>query len=201
MELLGYVRVSTIKQLEGGGAKIQEEAIKNYCASQNHKLKKLYADKGVSAYKNRPEFNKLMNDLDKGDGVIVYDLTRFGRSTQDLLAKIQLLEDRNKKFISTKENIDLSTKTGRLLFTLLSAIAEFEAATIRERMEAGREYAMRHGTRSGKPCHRPEKNIDWKKVDAWLERGLSLNAISKILEPRVCAATLYNRYKMRDNLP
>lgn len=197
-KLNAYTRVSTQKQLEGGSLSIQKTAIERYCKAHGHTIKKLYTDKGVSAYKNRPQFNKMLED-DTVDGVIVHDLTRFGRSTTDLLVHINRLNDQGKAFISVKDGIDITTKTGKLLLTVLSAIADFERTTIRERLEAGKEYAKEHGTKSGKPMHRPQIDIDWSEVEKWRKKGLSLTAIAKIMN--LNRATLYNRHKNQTKQP
>jgi len=106
-------------------------------------------------------------------GVIYYDLTRFGRSTVDLLMHINEIEKVGKVFITVKDSFDTGTKTGKLLLTVLSAIADYESRTILERMQSGREWAKIHGTKSGKPMHRPKKQIDWKRVNELRALGLS----------------------------
>jgi len=90
-KIVGYVRVSTKKQLKGSSVEYQKEAIKKYCNAHDIELVKIYADKGISAYKNRPQFKAMIEHIlknDEWDGVVVYDLTRFGRSTEDLLFQI-----------------------------------------------------------------------------------------------------------------
>jgi len=193
MKLFAYLRVSTISQIEGGGLKIQEDSIRRYCEAQQHTILKVYCDKGVSGAKTRPQLERMLSHLNEVDGIIVYDLTRIGRSTLDLLEKIYNLDNQGKIFISVKEGMDISTKTGKLILTVLSGIADFERQTIIERMESGKEYAKEHGTKSGKPMHRPKIEIDWNTVDSWLEKGLSLGAISKIIG--ISRVTLYTRYK------
>ena len=199
--MTGYVRVSTAKQIEGHGLEIQRAAIKQYCAAHDIKLGRIYEDKGLSAFKDRPAFTQMMKALLKDssefDGVIVHDLTRFGRSTADLLQRIAQLQQAGKSFISTKENLDISSKTGRLLLAMLSAIAEFEGETIRERLTAGREYAKIHGTKSGKPMNRPYKEIPWKEFDMFRKVGLSYNKIAKHLG--ISSQTLIKRDKMRQS--
>jgi len=199
--LVGYIRVSTAKQIEGHGLDIQRAAIKQYCTAHDVKLMRIYEDKGLSAFKDRPAFTQMMKGLLKDgsefDGVIVHDLTRFGRSTADLLLKIAQLQQAGKTFISTKENLDISSKTGRLLLTMLSAIAEFEGETIRERLTAGREYAKIHGTKSGKPMNRPYKEIPWKEFDMLKKVGLSYRKIAKHLG--ISPETLIKRDKMRQS--
>jgi len=191
---IGYIRVSTKKQTEGNSLQVQKEAIKRYCDAHGFELVKIYADKGISAYKKRPQFKAMIEHVLKNDdwmGVVVYDLTRFGRSTADLLFQINRLDGNDKKFVSIKDNIDIGTKTGRLLLTMLSAIADFERETIRERMDAGKEYARVHGTRSGKPMHRPLAMIDWDKVQLLRGYGLSWRKTSE--QVGVSCTTLIKR--------
>jgi len=133
---------------------------------------------------------KLLSDKTL-DGVIVHDLTRFGRSTADLLFQINRLDGNGKLFISIKDNIDISTKTGKLLLGLLSVIADYERETIRERMDAGKEYAKVHGTRSGKPMNRPFAVIDWDKVMELRGYGLSWRKTAK--QVGVSCTTLIKR--------
>jgi len=194
MKIVGYVRVSTQKQVKGKSIEIQKEAIKRYCNANELDLVKIYTDKGISAYKKRPQYKAMIEHLLKNDdwkGLIVHDLTRFGRSTADLLFQINRLDDKGKVFISIKDNIDISTKTGKLLLTMLSAIADFERESIRERMEAGKEYARVHGTKSGKPMHRPYAEIDWDKALELRKYGLSWRKTAKAVG--VSPATLIKR--------
>ena len=194
MKIVGYVRVSTQKQVKGKSIEIQKEAIKRYCDANELDLVKIYTDKGISAYKKRPQYKAMIEHLLKNDdwkGLIVHDLTRFGRSTADLLFQINRLDGKGKVFISIKDNIDISTKTGKLLLTMLSAIADFERESIRERMEAGKEYARVHGTKSGKPMHRPYAEIDWDKALELRKYGLSWRKTAKVVG--VSPATLIKR--------
>jgi len=191
---IGYVRVSTKTQAKGTSIEYQKEQIQKYCKVHNLNLSKIYTDKGISAYKKRPQFEalieKVLND-ENIEGVIVNDLTRFGRSTADLLFQINRIDGNGKLFISIKDNIDISTKTGKLLLGLLSVIADYERETIRERMEAGKEYAKVHGTKSGKPMNRPLAEIDWDKVIELRSYGLSWRKTSK--QVGVSCTTLIKR--------
>lgn len=191
---VGYVRVSTKKQLKGRSIEIQKEAIKQYCKAHGYDIWKIYVDKGLSAYKKRPQFEAMMEYLLKRHelaGVVVHDLTRFGRSTSDLLYHINRIDAKGKKFISIKDNIDISSKTGRLILTLLAAIADYEKETIMERLDAGKEYARIHGTKSGKPMHRPFADIDWNRVQELRGYGLSWRKTAK--EIKVSTTTLIKR--------
>ena len=195
---IGYVRVSTKKQTQGKGIEIQKEAIKSYCKAHNLTLEKTYSDLGLSGYKNREGREKALNRLftdPEIHGIVCYDLTRFARSTADLLNTIIKIEEIEKQFITTKDNFDNTTKTGKLLFGLLSLIADFEAETIKERMTAGREYAMIHGTKSTKPMHRPEKLIDWDYVKKSRNKGLSWSWIARDI--KVSNVTLLKRARKK----
>jgi len=194
MKVVGYVRVSTRKQAkEGHSIEYQIEEIKRFCEYKKLELVKIFKDEGVSAFKERKGFYKCLNYVfdDKADGVVVYELSRFGRSTIELLTTIEKLNTNGKRFYSIKENIDLTSKEGKLLLQLLSAIAEYERAVTLERIAAGREYAIKQGKKIG----RPRKKIDWKQVEFYRNRGLSFNAIAKIIN--VTTPTLIKRYKER----
>lgn len=93
----------------------------SYCKAKKYNLKRIYKDKGISAFKDRTEFNAAMKELSENEnihGVVVNDLTWFGRSTVDLLTNIVTIKEKGKMFISLKENIDFSDKMGRLLLTV-----------------------------------------------------------------------------------
>lgn len=193
---IGYARVSTVKQAKGSSIDQQKDAITKYCKAHDYTLDKIYIDSGVSAFKDRPNRDKALQRLLKDDsihGIICYDLTRFGRSTSDLLLHINDIQKHDKHFVTVHDVFDINTKTGKLLLTVLSAIADFEAETIRERMESGREYAKLKGTKSGKPMHRPLAKIDWDKVDEFRKLGLSWTKTA--VQVGVSTPTLINRAK------
>lgn len=195
---VGYIRVSTLKQTKGHSLDYQKDAIKKYCKKNNIKLEKLFVDEGLSGYKHRPNFKKMNGYIDKNNKdinfLVTYSITRFGRSTQDLLFNInRLKDDFDIKFVSVKEDFDISTKTGRLLLGMLSLIADFEAETIKERMQAGREWAQKHGTKSGKPIGRPKADIDWDRVEYLRDKKVSWNKTADIVG--VSTPTLIKRAK------
>jgi site-specific DNA recombinase len=192
---IGYIRVSTLKQIKGHSLDYQRDEIEKYCKRKEIELKKLFIDKGLSGYKYRPKFKEMNEYIEKNDVdfVITYSITRYGRSTQDLLYHINYLEDKDVKFVSIKEQVDVSTKTGRLLLGMLALIADFEAETIRERMEAGRAWAEKHGTKSGKPIGRPKADIDWSTVKNLREKKVSWNKTAELVG--VSTPTLIKRAK------
>lgn len=192
---VGYIRVSTLKQIKGHSLDYQKESIENYCKQNDINLVKLFIDKGLSGYKYRPNFEKMNNYIENKDVdfMITYSITRYGRSTQDLLYHINMLEEKNIKFVSIKEQFDVTTKTGKLLLGMLALIADFEAETIKERMQAGREWAQEHGTKSGKPIGRPKADINWSKVKELRKHKVSWNKTADLVG--VSTPTLIKRSK------
>jgi len=204
VNVVGYIRVSTGIQVKGFGLKVQKEAIERFCEYKKYVLTKIYKDEGFSGVKHRPNFEKMLNTVFKRDeigGVVVYSLTRFGRSTEDLYSNVRRLREAGKTFASTKESFDLSTKEGRLLFGFLAVLSEYERDLIIERMAEGRAYAEEHGTKSGKPTHRPKKTIDWNRVAELRRYGLSWSRVAKELSfnpsTKITRQTLIKRAKER----
>ncbi len=174
-----YCRES-VKGLESG-IEIQKEQISKYVKAYGINIKNWYIDNGISAYKHRPRFEKMMADIKEVDGIICADLTRFGRNTMDLLYNINVLNESGKELIFIREQWNTSTKEGKMFLTFMAAISDYERAKINERMAAGKEWAKSHGTKSGKPMHRPGLEIDWGMFDAYHKKGLGITAISKIM--------------------
>jgi len=206
MRLLGYIRVSTAGQVEGTSLDTQKETIENYCKAHKHTLIHLFSDEGLSGKRgsHRPQYDNMLKRLgtDKEvEGVIVASLSRLGRSMSDVISFVYRLKDESKAFVSVKENFDMSTKEGRMLFGMMASINEYERELIAERMSEGRAYAEEHGTRSGKPCHRPEKIIDWEKVQRLRDQKLSWGMIARVFaaDPatKVSGQTLINQARKR----
>jgi len=180
---IGYVRVSTLKQVKGHSLDYQRDAIQKTCEMNKLNLVKIYADEGLSGAKFRPEFQKAIKRViedKKIDGIIFYSVFRFGRSTEDIKLHLNQIHDAGKKHLSIKENIDLDSAQGRFMFEILSAVAEFERELIIERMQTGKEWAKIHGTKSGKPMGRPKAEIDWEQVTE-LRKHLSWRKTASII--------------------
>lgn len=148
MSNIAYIRVSSQDQ----NTSRQEELFKSY------NIDKYYIEK-VSGknIKDRPELIKMMDYVREGDIVYVESISRFGRSLQDLLNLINQLNDRGVQFKSLKEgDIDTTTPTGKLVFSIFASLAEFERETIKQRQAEGIAIAKTNGVYKG----RIKKSID-----------------------------------------
>ena len=145
-----YIRVSTEAQREEGySIEAQTEMLKGYCISKNVTEYELYIDGGFTgANIERPEMRRLISDIrdNKINSVVVYKLDRLSRSQKDTLYLIEdVLNPAGVSFVSLNENMDTSTPIGRAMLGIMSAFAQLERETIRERTRMG----MRERVRSG----------------------------------------------------
>jgi len=155
-----YARVSTTKEQSTA---MQLADLNQLVEIRGWEISREYVDEGMSGAKdNRPALLELMADAVKGHFsiVLVWRFDRFARSTQHLLRCLETFRALEIDFISRQESIDTSTPIGKVLFTLIAAIAEFERALTLERVHAGLEYANKHGTKSGKPIGHPKKKFN-----------------------------------------
>ena len=133
-----YIRVSTDEQAtEGYSIRAQEERLIAYCQSQDWDVTNIYKDEGYSAKDtNRPQLTHMIEDIkkEKIDVVLVYRLDRFTRSVLDLHKLLETLDQYNCKFKSATEPFDTTSATGRMFITLVAALAEWERATLVERV-------------------------------------------------------------------
>lgn len=136
----GYARVSR----EDQDLRRQVEAL------ETAGVQKVWSEK-MSGAKKRPVLEELMSELKAGDKLIVQKIDRLGRSMIDMIQKVQLLSSKGVEFVSIMDNIDISTSNGRLVFNLLSSIAEYEREMIRSRVTDGLNSAKRNGVRLGRP--------------------------------------------------
>jgi len=139
--LLGYARVSTTEQ----DPALQLDALTAAGCARN------YVDHASGILTNRPQLDKLLDALLPGDTIVVWKLDRLGRSLSHLLITVPDLGTRGAGFRSLTEGIDTTTPSGRLMFSLLGALAEFERDLIRERTMAGLEAARTRGKPPGRP--------------------------------------------------
>ena len=138
----GYARVSTRHQeLEGQLRQLEEE-----------RCDKIYFEKITGTKSDRPEFQKLLQAIQTGDTLVVTKLDRFARSTQDALNTIKYLFEKGVRINVLNLGVIENTSTGRLIFTIFSAFADFEHDLIVERTQEGKEIAkQRPGFKEGRP--------------------------------------------------
>jgi DNA invertase Pin-like site-specific DNA recombinase len=181
-----YSRVSTTVQ----NVQPQIDEMREYCVRRGLQITGEYSDHGVSGSKDsRPALNRLMADANsrKFDVVLVWRIDRFGRSLKHLVNALAELGAVGVAFISLRDNLDLGTPTGRLMFQIIGAMAEFERELIRERVIAGQQRAMARGTRFGRPL----VIVDVERIRAARAKGTSWQAIAQ--ELGVGVATVYRR--------
>ena len=148
-----YARVSTSNGSQDPQMQLRE--LREYAQRRELQIVEEYIDNGVSGSKDsRPALNQLMADAGQRrfDAVLVWKLDRFGRSLRHLVNALAELEARGVAFISLRDNLDLATPSGRLMFQIIGAMAEFERALIQERVRAGLRNAKSKGNQFS--CHR-----------------------------------------------
>lgn len=137
---IAYVRVSTLHQ----NTDRQEIELEKY------KIDKWFKEKVSAKDTNRPQLKAMLDYAREGDTIYIKDFSRLARSTKDLLAIVESLNNKNINLVSLKENLDTSTSTGKLMLTMIGAINEFERQNMLERQKEGIEIAKKKGKYSKK---------------------------------------------------
>jgi DNA invertase Pin-like site-specific DNA recombinase len=188
-----YARVSTTDK--GQDPELQLKPLRAYCRARGWKVFEEFIDCCSGAKDSRPELDELMyyakrRDL---DCVVVWKLDRFGRSLKHLVNTLEELDRLGVKLVSYQEQIDLTTPTGKLMFHIVAAMAEFERELIKERVRAGIRNAKSKGKRIGRMPIAPETT---KQVLALNGQGMSVRQIAAALDISVGAVhkTLKNRH-------
>ena len=136
---IAYIRVSTVEQNEAR----QIEAMQKY------DIEKWFTEKVSAKDTNRPKLKEMLDFAREGDTVHIHDFSRLARSKKDLLEIVETLNSKGIHLVSNKENIDTSTPTGRLMLTMIGAIAEFERQNLLDRQREGIAIAKRDGKYTG----------------------------------------------------
>ena len=139
--VFGYARVSTE----------QQNLDRQIDMLQKYGVDFIYNEKMTGTKRNRPELEKLLERLTEGDTVVVESLSRLGRSTKDLIWLMETFNAKSVNLVSLKESIDTTTSTGKLLFTLMSALAQFERDVLADRTKEGLAAARARGRKGGRP--------------------------------------------------
>jgi len=178
MKVALYARVSKPQrgqladiQAKEQNPEVQLRELREWCRSNRHTVAFEYVERLSGKNANRPQLQKMMRDATKGlrdiDAVVVWRLDRFGRSVMDLHNLIAELRGADVAFISLKDNFDLSTSLGKLLFGILAVFAEFERNVIAERTKAGLALARAEGRLPGRkidPRRGPSRTTLWRQL-------------------------------------
>src|SRR5450432_1820699 len=169
-----YARVSTVNH--GQDVSMQTRELRQFAEARGWTVAGEYIDAGVSGAKDsRPELNRLMGDAHKRrfDVVCVWRFDRFARSVSHLLRALETFKALGIDFVSFSEQIDTSTPAGKMVFTVLAAVAELERSLIVERVRAGLRNARAKGKRIGRPqvdvdvsqiARLRASNVSWREI-------------------------------------
>ena len=150
-----YTRVSTAMQTDGYSLDAQKARMKAFADFNDYEIVGTYEDAGKSgkSIEGRLEFNRMMEDIKSGkDGVsfvLVFKLSRFGRNAADVLSTLQVMQDFGVNLICVEDGIDSSKDAGKLMISVLSAVAEIERENIRVQTMEGRIQKAREGKWNG----------------------------------------------------
>lgn len=171
MANIAYVRVSTEDQNE----ERQIEALK----SRN--IDKWFIEKLSAKDMNRPKLQEMLDYIREGDTVFIHDFSRLARSTKDLLEIVELLEKKKVGLVSNKENVDSSTPSGKLMLTMIGAIAEFERANLLERQREGIAIAKRQGKYRGRQPKKIDKDLFDTEYQKYITRKINKKELAENL--------------------
>ena len=187
-----YARVSTANN--GQDPRVQTRDLGEFCERRGWTLVPEYVDVGISGTKEkRPALDRLMADAHhrKFDVVVVWRFDRFARSVSHLLRALETFQALGIEFVSLSEQMDTSTPTGKMVFTVLGAVAELERSLIVERVKAG----LRNARAKGKTLGRPRAVVDARKIATLRAQGRSWRDISQTMKiPPSTARTIALRH-------
>ena len=178
---IGYVRVSTEEQNTA-----RQEAL-----MEALNVDEIFIDKISGKSRERPELQRMLTFVRKGDVVVVESISRFARNTKDLLELVEQLTAKGVEFVSKKEAIDTTTPTGKFMLTIFGAVAELEREYILQRQSEGIAIAKEQGVYKGRqPIVRPDFE---QIVKLW--RGGKLTAVEAQRRLDMKPSTFYRRVK------
>lgn len=169
---IAYVRVSTQEQNE----ERQIEAL------EKHGIDKWFTEKISGKNAERPELQTMLEFAREGDTVYIHDFSRLARNTKDLLELVERLNNKGVTLVSNKECIDTSTATGKLMLTMIGAIAEFERQNLLDRQAEGIAIAKREGKYKGRKATTIDSEIWEREYARYKERKLNKVQLAKVLK-------------------
>ena len=178
---IGYVRVSSQEQ----------NTIRQEVLMEELGVEEIYIDRMSGKNADRPELQRMMEYVRKGDVVLVESISRFARNTRDLLDLIEQLTIAGVEFVSKKEAIDTTTPSGKFMLTIFGAVAELEREYILQRQQEGIAIAKAQGIYKGrKPIQRPEFS---QVVSLWRKGTITATEAMKRLDMK--PSTFYRKVK------
>lgn len=175
---VAYARISTLDQ----SLELQLDALKKYGCE------KVFTDKASGSKDDREGLREALDFVRKGDELVVWRLDRLGRSIKHLIQTVNELNDQGVNFTSLTESISTESASGRLVFHIFSALAEFERDLIRMRTKAGLEAARARGRKGGRPRLMESEKVELAST-LMKNKDLSVNQICETL--KVSRSTLY----------
>ena len=176
--IVGYARVSTQDQ----HLELQRDAL------NAANCERIFEDKMSGAKAARPGLTEALEFLRAGDTLVIWKLSRLGRTMKQLIETVQLLEEKGRQLRSLHESIDTTTATGKLLFHMVAAFAQFERDNMIENTKAGLQAARARGRKGGRP-----RKLDAQKVqlakDLRKDHSRSIKEICELLQ--ISRATFY----------
>ena len=169
---IAYVRVSSLDQNE----QRQNEAL------QKHNIDKWFTEKVSGKDTNRPELKAMLEYVREGDTIYIHDFSRLARSTKDLLDIVEELERKKVHLVSNKENINTSTPSGKLMLTMIGAIAEFERTNLLERQREGIAEAKKKGVYKGGQVKKIDSALFDKLYDQYNHREINKKQFAEKLK-------------------
>jgi DNA invertase Pin-like site-specific DNA recombinase len=191
-----YARVSTSNH--GQDVTVQTRELQQFADVRGWRLVDSYLDVGISGSKDkRPELDRLMADAHrrKFDVVIVWKFDRFARSVSHLLRALETFNALGISFVSLSEQMDTTTPAGKMVFTVLGAVAELERSLIAERVRAG----LRNARAKGKTLGRPRVVVDAAQIGRLRASGASWPSIAR--ELGVSVGTVYQAARSLSKIP
>ena len=178
---IGYIRVSTQEQ----------NTIRQEVLMKSLGVDEVYIDRMSGKSTNRPELQKMMEYVRRGDTVIVESISRFARNTRDLLDLVEKLSEKGVEFVSKKEAIDTTTPTGKFMLTVFGAVAELEREYILQRQQEGIAIAKAEGKYRGR---KPIERSNFDAVEK-LWRAGTISAAEAMRRLDMSRSTFYRKVR------
>lgn len=168
---VAYVRVSTIEQNE----QRQVEGLSKY------NIDKWFTEKVSGKNTDRPELQAMIEFVREGDTIYIHDFSRLARNTKDLLTLVEQLTAKGVNLVSNKENVDTNTPTGKLMLTMIGAIAEFERQNLLDRQAEGIAIAKREGKYKGRKATEIDSALFKANYERYMNREINKTELASIL--------------------